>query len=271
MTDTQRLQDTRAALTERYGDLGRAAAEQLARWLSGSVPYAHPEILEQHLGPDQLALLFDAFWQIVPFGTGGRRGRVGYGPNRINPTTVALTVEGHCRYLRESFGKHAELSAVVANDTRVFNDVTGTYAFLGGRHPLLGVSSRSLAKLACEIYAGNGITAYMAEPDSDSALLTTPELSFLIPQLKAAGGVMLSASHNPPDDNGLKLYDTFGSQPVAPDDQRLLDIMRNVAEIKRTPFAQARAEGRIRPIPPAMFFAPRRIIMRRNGPSWARS
>ena len=78
------------------------------------------------------------------------------------------------------------------------------------------LSNRSLARLACEIYAGNGITAWFKSPERDDAVLTTPELSFLIAELEAVGGINLSASHNPPDDSGVKTYDAFGSQPIAP-------------------------------------------------------
>lgn len=236
-------------LTEKYGDQGKAAGERLRQWLSGSIPYAYPDMIEKHLDEKYLALIFDAFWQVLPFGTGGRRGRVGYGPNRLNPTTIAMTVQGHSQYLRAAFPDRDDLSVVVANDVRQFNDIAGVYSFLGEGHPLIGVSSRSLAKLACEIYAGNGITAYYAEPGVDSAVLTTPELSFMIAELGAVGGINLSASHNPPDDNGVKVYDQYGSQPVAPNDQRLVDIMEQAKEIKLLPFDQAITEGLIRAVP----------------------
>ena len=239
-------------LAERYGDLGRGAADRLRQWLSGKLPYAYPEILAQHLDEKHLGLVFDAFWQVLPFGTGGRRGRVGYGPNRINPTTVAMTVQGHCQYLRAAFPGQENLAVVVANDVRVFHDISGVYNFLGKEHPLLGVSSRSLGRLACEIYAGNGITAYFAEPENAQAMLTTPELSFTINKLGAVGGINLSASHNPPDDNGLKVYDQYGSQPVAPNDQRLVEIMEHATEIGILPFEQALAQGMIRTLPPAL-------------------
>ena len=142
----------------------------MCQWLSGKLPYAYPEILESHLEEKHVALLFDAFWQVLPFGTGGRRGKVGYGSNRLNLTTVAMTVQGHCHYLRAVFGKDADLAVIVANDVRVFHDVAGVYHFLGKNHPLLGVSSRSLGKLACEIYAGNGVTAYFADPHNERAV-----------------------------------------------------------------------------------------------------
>ena len=233
---------------DKFGGSGRAAAANLRQWLSGDIPLASPEILARHLDDAHLDLVFDAFWQVLPFGTGGRRGRVGYGANRLNPTTVAMTVEGHCQYLRNTFADRDDLAVVVANDVRVFRDLAGTYGFLGSSHPLLGVSSRSLAKLACEIYAGNGIVAYLKDPDDEEANLSTPELSFLIGKLGAVGGINLSASHNPPDDNGIKVYDQHGSQPVAPHDQQLIDTMSQATSPAMKPFAEAREEGLIRPI-----------------------
>src|SRR5437016_1139526 len=236
-------------LAQKYGDLGAAAAERLRTWLSGTLPYTYPEILERHLDERHVALLFDSFWQVLPFGTGGRRGRVGYGSNRLNPATIATTVQGHCDYLKKAFAGRTQLSVVVANDVRVFNDFAGVYRFLGESHPLLGISSRSLGRLACEVYAANGITAYFEEPHAASALLSTPELSYLIGKLQAVGGVNISASHNPPDDNGIKVYDHFGSQPLAPDDQHLVEAMDQVSYIRRVPFERALADGLVQAVP----------------------
>ncbi len=236
-------------LVQKYQNRGRDAGNGLEQWLSGEIPYAEPEILWKHVETKQVDLLFDAFWQVLPFGTGGRRGRVGYGSNRLNPTTVAMTVQGHCQFLRAAFPGRRDLTVVVANDVRVFNDLAGVYRFLGDDHPLLGTSSRSLGRLACEIYAGNGIKVYFAQPQVEEAVISTPELSFAIGRLKAAGGINLSASHNPPDDNGVKVYDEFGSQPVAPNDQALMDAMKEATHIQSLPFAQALAEGFIQAIP----------------------
>src|SRR5712692_10300851 len=96
MSESQRLETISRLLDERYGDRGREAASRLRSWVRGVVPLSYPEVLEKHLDEDLLSLVFDAFYQVLPFGTGGRRGRVGYGANRLNPTTVALTVQGHC-------------------------------------------------------------------------------------------------------------------------------------------------------------------------------
>jgi hypothetical protein len=79
-------------LRSRYAQLGGRAAENLEQWLSGAVPHAYPEIIEQHLAEEHVGLVFDCFWQILPFGTGGRRGKVGYGPNRVNPAKPVVLV-----------------------------------------------------------------------------------------------------------------------------------------------------------------------------------
>ncbi len=259
MTDPGRLERMAALLEERHGEAGYAAAGRLRRWMGGEIPYATPEVLDRHLEAEHATLVFDAFRQVLPFGTGGRRGPVGYGPNRMNPATVAMTVQGHCNYLRGSSSNNfgttershdATLSVVVANDVRVFTDNAGVYGFLGPRHPLMGVSSRALAKLACEIYAANGIVAYLADPEDDRAVTSTPELSFFIVRLGAAGGVNVSASHNPPDDNGIKVYDAYGSQPIAPEDQRLVDTMERATEVRTVPFEEGLRSGMIRPLPP---------------------
>ncbi len=251
MAEFKTLAGISSLLRERYGAQGKAAAERMAAWLEGAVPMGFPEVVARHLEEQHVPLLFDAFWQVLPFGTGGRRGRVGYGPNRFNPTTAAMTVQGHCHYLSAAFPGR-ELAVVVANDVRVFNDFAGAYRFLGTDHPLLGTSSRSIAKLACEIYAGNGVVAYLAEPQAAQSLLSTPELSFIIRKLGALGGVNISASHNPPDDNGIKVYDEYGGQPIPPQDQRLADAMDQVADVHRVPFDEALRRGLIRPIPSAM-------------------
>jgi len=246
---TMSLDDICDLLAERCEKPGEDAAVRLRQWLSGSVPYAHPEILEKHLKEEHVPLLFDAFWQVLSFGTGGQRGRVGYGPNRINKNTVTMTIQGHCEYLRRLFPERTELAVVVANDVRIFKDIAGAYYFLEPNHPLIGVSSRSLGKLACEVYAGNGIVAYLKDPLSDKAILSTPELSYLIGRIGAAGGVNLSASHNFPDDNGIKVYDQYGSQPIAPEDQHLVDAVAKVTGLKTMDFDLALREGMIREVP----------------------
>ena len=249
MTDSDVVTRVCDLLCERYGALGGQATARVRMWLSGKIPYGHPEIIAQHLTDQHIDLLFDVFWQVLPFGTGGRRGRVGYGANRLNLATVAMTVQGHCDHLHAAFPDRKVMAVVIAHDVRVFQDISGVYGFLGDRHPLLGVSSRSLGKLACEIYSANGITCYFPSPEDDNVLLTTPELSYLIYRLEAVGGINLSASHNPPDDNGIKVYDQYGSQPIAPADQELIDAMERAMEVRSMVFDQAVQEKMVQDVP----------------------
>ena len=245
MYDADKLATICDALRARYGEAGDEAARMLRKWLSGEVRFANPEIIARHLDEKHLPLVFDAFRQNVPFGTGGQRGPVGYGPNRINLANLAITVQGHCNFLRAAHGDKGQLSVVVASDVRVFKDFSGRYAFLGDEHPLIGVSSRSLGRLACEIYAGNGIVAHFPPPDTHQGTMSTPEMAFQMRRLGAIGGIQMSASHNPPDDNGLKIYNEFGSQPIAPEDERLAACMDNVHEVKTIDFDEGLKRGLI--------------------------
>ena len=184
-----------------------------------------------------LGLIVDSFRCDIPFGTGGRRGRVGIGPNRINPRTLALTVAGHCEFLRAAGSSTANTRAsggtvVVANDTRVFTDINQAHTFMGDDWSLLGTSSRSLALLACQIYAVYGFETYLTAPKDHDAYMPTPELSFAIRELGRAGGLNVSASHNHPDDNGFKVYTPTGGQYCPPDDATL---SRSVEQVQLDP------------------------------------
>src|SRR3954470_16278544 len=107
--DRSAVPEVRAAV-ERLaarGEVGAAAAERLALWTSGRVPLVDTAALVRFVAVADPAGVYDEFRQLLPFGTGGRRGHVGFGPNRLNPTTVALTVQGHCEYLKaHSAGPH---------------------------------------------------------------------------------------------------------------------------------------------------------------------
>jgi phosphoglucomutase len=218
-------------------------------WLSTPICAPQREAILGHLRAEQFPLLLDAFYQLVPFGTGGRRGRVGYGPNRINPSTVALSVQGHCNYLRETGEAAASSRIVIAFDTRIFSDIAGAYCFLGGAHPLLGLTSRALARQAAEIYAANGFEVFLAGLNSEGEFLSTPELSFAIRHLGALGGMNVSASHNHPDDNGFKFFNQQGAQDVPPTDQLMASFMNDVAEVHRVGFEEAAGDRRIRALP----------------------
>ena len=111
-------------------------------------------------------------------------------------------------------------------------------------NPVLHLSSKRFAQHAACIYAANGIHAHIL-PDNSPRYLATPELSFTIRSLNAQGGLNISASHNPPDDNGGKFYDERGGQPVPPDDQIMADLVEQVAAIKELPWAEAIRSGKV--------------------------
>ncbi len=219
------------------------ALRHLGNWLSHDEfkPY-WPQLhwlIEQGRWPG----LLDRFYQILPFGTGGRRGAVGIGPNRMNPWTLAASVQGHCEYLKERFPGVSPLRVALAYDVRQFEDKRGQYN-PALPNPVLHLSSKTLAQQAAGVYAANGIHAHILPPDSRH-FLATPELSFTIRLLHAHGGLNLSASHNPPDDNGGKFYDERGGQPVPPDDQLMADLVDQVTAVRSLPFAEAVRTGRV--------------------------
>jgi len=189
--------------------------------------------------------LVDAFWRVLPFGTGGRRGKVGVGPNRLNPTTVAASVQGHAAWLQ---ARHdGELHVVIAYDVRRFADARGVYP-AGAPPEVMGWTSRRFAELAATVYAANGVVAHLLPPDV-GYYMSTPELSFAIRALGAVAGLNVSASHNPPDDNGVKVYDARGGQLVPPDDESLLEEVARWREARTTPLADAIRDGGVRWLP----------------------
>ncbi|MGL4554030.1 MAG: phospho-sugar mutase [Gemmataceae bacterium] len=216
----------------------------LRQWLTGEAFAAYVPQTLWLIDQGQWAGLVDRFCQILPFGTGGRRGAVGVGPNRMNTWTVTASVQGHCDYLRERFPSVPQLRVVLAFDVRQFEDGRKQYN-PALPNPVLHLSSKSLAQAAACVYAANGIDAWILPPDSKH-YLATPELSFAVRMLDAHGGLNLSASHNPPDDNGCKFYDERGAQPVPPDDQIMADLVDQVEKIESLPWAEAVRGGRVR-------------------------
>jgi phosphoglucomutase len=230
---------TGADLSQRLAEVaaqpngGAAAAATLRQWLEADQPFVNGAELRRFAERAPAGLIVDSFRTDIPFGTGGRRGRVGIGPNRINLRTLALTVAGHCEFLRQTGqpsagGPSARSLVVVANDTRVFSDINGLLEFMGPDFSLLGTSSRSLALLACQLYAVYGFETCMTAPKEPDAYMPTPELSFAIRELGAAGGLNVSASHNHPDDNGFKVYTPTGGQYCPPDDATLASTVEQV-------------------------------------------
>ncbi|HLD11760.1 MAG TPA: phospho-sugar mutase [Patescibacteria group bacterium] len=184
--------------------------------------------------------LLDSFYQIIPFGTGGRRGEVGIGPNRINPWTIQSSAQGHSQYLLSYYGQDAEKRGVVlAYDVRQF--FTNQFFNDDLPNPVHNLNCKDLALEAAKVYAANGIKVYLFDN-----VRTTPELSFAIRYLHAVGGDMFSASHNPPEHNGKKVYDEHGGQLIPPFDEQLVDeVTKRVKETKRIDLEEAKKKGLI--------------------------
>lgn len=218
--------------------LKETALRNLERWLGEerAAPF-RPAILRMiDLGRwDQL---FDCFYQVIPFGTGGRRGPVGVGPNRFNPWTLASSIQGHVAFLRERFPT-GELHVVIAYDVRVYEDASGAFP-PGVDNPLRGITSRQFAEIAAGVYAANGVYTTLLPAGTDR-FVSTPELSFAIRHLGASGGLNVSASHNPPDDSGGKFYNHLGGQEVPPDDERMAKLVEAVDRIEVMDFVDAGA------------------------------
>mgnify|MGYP000853301808 CR=1 FL=1 len=160
--------------------------------------------------PDPTDLL-EAFHQDLEFGTGGMRGLMGPGTNRMNVAVVAMATQGLADYLSE---KHSgEIAVAIAHDSRHRSDL--------------------FTRVAAEVLAGNGMTAHVFE-----SLRPTPELSFAIRQLGCQAGIVVTASHNPKEYNGYKVYWGDGGQIVPPHDKGIISCVRAVAgleAVKRAP------------------------------------
>ncbi|MCB9794384.1 MAG: phospho-sugar mutase [Alphaproteobacteria bacterium] len=225
------------AVDQRFKD---AALTRLERWLSDPATADYVPTIEAMAEDGRWELLLDCFYQVIPFGTGGRRGAVGVGPNRINPYTIASSIQGHCQYLRQDRPDEA-LAVVIAYDVRRYLDARGHYPY-AVPNPVMGLSSRDFAELAAGVYAANGVHVHIL-PRGSERYISTPELSFSIRALGAQGGLNVSASHNPPDDNGAKIYNVKGGQEVPPHDERLVEIVEQVREVRRVSWEQAVEQG----------------------------
>ena len=157
---------------------------------------AQLNLLKQN--PEQLD---DAFYKDLEFGTGGMRGIMGIGTNRINAYTLGKSTQGLCDYLKSAFSK-IPIKVVIAYDCRN--------------------NSKSLAVKVAEIFSANNVKVFIF-----SDLRTTPELSFAVKYLEAHCGIVLTASHNPPEYNGYKVYWKDGGQIVPPQDNEIIEQINN--------------------------------------------
>ncbi len=216
------------------------ALKWLEMWLSDAMFADYVSQIQYLIDNERWNFLLDAFYQIIPFGTGGRRGLVGIGPNRINTWTIQASAQGHSQYLINMYGEDAKQRGVVLTyDVRKYVQ-KGIYDD-SAPNPVMDLDGRKLAIAAAEVYTANQIKVYMYDETR-----STPQLSFTIRHLNAISGDMFSASHNLPTDNGKKVYDQYGGQLIPPDDQNLVDeVTGNVKEIKTLSFEAAKSKGLI--------------------------
>jgi phosphoglucomutase/phosphomannomutase len=175
----------------------------------------------EHVEAGKWRELDDAFWTIIPFGTGGRRGRMyPIGSNAINDRTIGESAQGLANYVKSQRGADAPLACAIAYDTR---------------H-----RSEHFSRLCAEIMVAAGFRVYYLR-----GYRSTPELSFAVRYKHCSCGIMVTASHNPPSDNAVKAYWSTGGQLLPPHDQGVIDEVMSVQSIARADFDQAVAEGKI--------------------------
>ncbi|MCX4258346.1 MAG: phospho-sugar mutase [Muribaculaceae bacterium] len=166
--------------------------------------------VKEMLDADDKTPLIDAFYRDLEFGTGGLRGIMGAGSNRMNIYTVGAATQGLANYLKEAFKDEPQISVAVGHDVRN--------------------NSRKFAEIVADIFSANGIKVYLFDD-----FRPTPELSFAIRHFGCQSGVNITASHNPKEYNGYKAYWSDGAQIIAPHDVNIIDHVgkiKNVSEIK---------------------------------------
>lgn len=173
------------------------------QWLSPSFDEETRQSVQQMLDAEDKTNLIESFYKDLEFGTGGLRGIMGAGSNRMNIYTVGMATQGFANYLKKNFKDREEISVVVGHDCRN--------------------NSRLYAETVANIFSANGIKAYLFDD-----LRPTPEVSFGIRYLGAQGGVNITASHNPREYNGYKAYWDDGAQVLAPHDKGIIDEVNKV-------------------------------------------
>jgi phosphoglucomutase len=179
---------------------------KINEWLSGNYDEDTKSKIQQ-LQKNDAAQLEDAFYKDLEFGTGGLRGIMGVGTNRMNKYTVGMATQGYANYLKKCF---PDVKVAIAHDVRN--------------------NSRKFAEIAAEIFAANDIRVFLFD-----GIRPTPELSFTIRTLKCQGGVVITASHNPKEYNGYKAYWNDGGQLVPPHDKNVIEEVekiKNLSDVK---------------------------------------
>ena len=208
-------------LAKSQGQITESAAKNIADWLS-QPRYSEyrPELLA-HIQRADWKKLDDAFWTIIPFGTGGRRGRMyPIGSNAINDRTIGESAQGLADYILGQ-ANSGNLSCAIAYDTR---------------H-----RSRHFAELCASIMVANGFQVIFLD-----GYRATPQLSYAVRLFGCSCGIMVTASHNPPSDNAVKVYWSTGGQVLPPHDEEIIERVMHCEQIRRVDFQQAVAQGNVK-------------------------
>jgi phosphoglucomutase len=202
-------------------------AERMTAWMERwSVPADLLLTIDHLVSQGQWQKLTDSFYQDLSFGTGGLRGVVGPGTNRMNAVLVKRVAQGIAGFIQENYSAD-ERRVVIAYDSRLY--------------------SKTFALCCAEVLAASGILVFLFD-----SVETTPCLSFAVRHLKCCTGLCLTASHNPPEYAGLKVYAPDGAQVVPPLDQKILDAVGSVHsqdQVQSMPIDKARQEKRVVPVP----------------------
>jgi phosphoglucomutase len=180
------------------------------QWLEGNYDKETKEQVKYLLENDEQALI-DAFYKDLEFGTGGLRGIMGAGTNRMNIYTLGMATQGLANYLKKQFRELKQIKIAIAHDSRN--------------------NSRLFAEKTAEIFSANDIKVYLFEK-----LRPTPELSFAIRHLDCQAGVVITASHNPKEYNGYKVYWEDGGQIIAPHDKNIINEVKKITDIDSVQF-----------------------------------
>ncbi|MBQ6862117.1 MAG: phospho-sugar mutase [Alistipes sp.] len=185
-------------------ELDQLVLAKAQQWLEGNYD-AETKAQVQYLIDNDPKELVESFYKDLEFGTGGLRGIMGVGSNRMNVYTVGMATQGLANYLKKNFAGE-QIRVAIGHDSRN--------------------NSRKFAEHVADIFASNGFTVFLFD-----ALRPTPELSFAIRELKCHSGVVVTASHNPKEYNGYKAYWTDGSQVTAPHDKNIIEEVAKITDV----------------------------------------
>ena len=205
---------------ENQQDLIKEVTAKAEKWLSDSYDAETRAAVRAMLDAEDKTDLIESFYRDLEFGTGGLRGIMGAGTNRMNIYTVGAATQGFANYLREAFKDLPEISVVVGHDVRN--------------------NSRKFAETVADIFSANGIKVYLFD-----SFRPTPELSFAIRHLGAQAGVNITASHNPKEYNGYKAYWSDGAQIISPHDTNIIDNVNRITDVAEVKFQGDPAKIRI--------------------------